>query len=86
MYLKTKVLGVLPSGYCPELESLNLLGEDESHFYMQAIGILWWILELGRIDICGEVSMLSSYSVVPREGHLEAVPHIFSYLNSHERS
>lgn len=86
MMLKTKVSGVLPSGYRPELESSELLGPDESHFYMQAIGILRWIVELGRIDICGEVSMLSSYSVAPREGHLEAVLHIFSYLSSHERS
>lgn len=30
--------------------------------------------------------MLSSYSAAPREGHLEAVLHIFAYLNSHERS
>lgn len=86
MFLKTKVSGVLPSGYRPELESSDLLGPDEAHFYMQAIGILRWIVELGRIDICCEVSMLSSYSVSPREGHLEAVLHIFSYLNSHERS
>ena len=86
MYLKTKVAGVLPSGYRPELESSNLLGPDDAHFYMQAIGILRWIVELGRIDICGEVSMLSSYSAAPREGHLEAVLHIFSYLSTHERS
>lgn len=86
MYLKTKVSGVLPSGYRPELESSELLGTDEVHFYMQAIGILRWIVELGRIDICGEVSMLSSYSIAPREGHLEAVLHIFSYLDSHSRS
>ena len=86
MFLKTKVSGVLPSGYRPELESSDLLGSDEAHFYMQAIGILRWIVELGRIDICGEVSMLSSYSVAPREGHLEAVLHIFSYLSSHDRS
>lgn len=86
MQLKTKVSGVLPVDYRPELESSNLLGPDEAHFYMQAIGILRWIVELGRIDICCEVSMLSSYSAAPREGHLEAVFHIFSYLNSHERS
>jgi Fe-S-cluster containining protein len=86
LMLKTKVSGVLPNGYRPELESSELLGPDDAHFYMQAIGILRWIVELGRIDICGEVSMLSSYSAAPRQGHLEAVLHIFSYLNSHDRS
>ena len=86
MYLKTKVSGVLPSGYRPELEANEMLDSDEAQFYMQAIGILRWIVELGRIDICCEVSIMSSYSAAPRAGHLDAVMHIFAYLGSHERS
>ena len=86
LFLKTKVSGVLPSGYRPELESSEILDVEEAQFYMQAIGILRWIVELGRIDICGEVSMMSSYSTAPRVGHLNAVLHIFSYLSTHERS
>ena len=86
MYLKTKASGVLPSGYRPELEASELLDENDGHFYMQAIGILRWIVELGRIDICGEVSMMSSYTTAPRSGHLDAVLHMFSYLNTHGRS
>ena len=86
MFLKTKASGVLPSGYKPELEASPLLDENDSHFYMQAIGILRWIVELGRIDICGEVSMMSSYNAAPRSGHLDAVLHMFSYLDAHKRS
>ena len=86
MILKTKASGVLPSGYKPELDSSPLLGEDDASFYMQAIGILRWTVELGRIDICGEVSMMSSYSAAPRSGHLDAVLHIFAYLATHNRS
>ena len=37
-------------------------------------------MELGRIDIAIEVSMLSSHLALPREGHLNAVCHIFGYL------
>ncbi len=59
---------------------------DEAQFYMQAIGILRWIIDLERIDVCCEVSMMSSYSAAPRAGHLDAVLHIFSYLSMHERS
>ena len=55
-------------------------------YYMQLIGILRWMCELGRIDICTEVSMLSSYSAMPREGHLEAALHVFSYLKSKSNS
>jgi hypothetical protein len=43
-------------------------------------------VELGRIDIAVEVSMLAAYSVAPRQGHLAAVFHVFAYLNTHSRS
>lgn len=38
------------------------------------------MVELGQIDINTEVSMLASQLAMPREGHLEAVLHIFKYL------
>jgi hypothetical protein len=51
--------------------------------YLQLIGILRWAIELGRIDIALETALLSQYSASPREGHLEAVYHIFAYLARH---
>ena len=42
--------------------------------------------ELGWINICTEVYMLSSYSVMPREGHLEATLHVLSFLKSKSNS
>jgi hypothetical protein len=41
---------------------------------------LRWAVELGRIDIHMEVSMLSTYLALPRTGHLEQVYHVFGYL------
>ena len=38
------------------------------------------MVELGRVDMCTGVSMLSSCLVLPREGHLLRLFHIFSYL------
>jgi hypothetical protein len=43
-------------------------------------------VELGRIDIITEVSMLSTYLCLPRQGHLEAVFHVFAYLGLHHNS
>ena len=51
--------------------------------YMQLIGILRWAVEIGRIDIFLEVSLLSQYQANPRFGHLEAAYHIFAYLKKH---
>jgi len=50
--------------------------------YIQLIGILRWLVELGRIDICAEVSMMSSYNCMPRVTQMHAVLHIFSYLQA----
>ena len=50
---------------------------------MYLIGILRCIIELGRVDICLELSMISSHMALPSKGHLEKVLHIFSYFNKH---
>jgi hypothetical protein len=47
---------------------------------------LRWAVELGRIDIACEVSMLAAYLAAPRQGHLDAVFHMFAYLAGHGRS
>lgn len=44
------------------------------------------MVELGRIDICCEVSMLSSHLAMPRKGHLDQVYHIFAYLHQHHNA
>jgi len=75
--LKSKVSSALPSGYKPELDSSDYLDDDTTVLYMQLIGILWCLVELGRIDICVKVSMMSSYSCMPRVTHLYAVLHMF---------
>jgi hypothetical protein len=43
-------------------------------------------VEFGRIDIITEVSMLSTFLCMPREGHLYAVYHLFSYLSLHHNA
>ena len=75
-----------PTGYAPELDiSPELNHEDASH-YQSEIGVLRWMVELGRVDIITEVSELSSHLALPREGHLEIVYHIFSYCKNKHNS
>jgi hypothetical protein len=47
---------------------------------------LRWAIELGRIDIAVEVSMLASFSAAPRIGNFDAMLHIYAYLSQHSRS
>jgi hypothetical protein len=51
---------------------------------LQLIGILRWAVELGRIDIFHEVSIMSQYQASPRRGHLEGLYHMFAYLKNHK--
>jgi hypothetical protein len=73
-------------GYKPELDESPELDPVKANFYQSQIGILRWCVELGRIDIITEVSMLSTYLCMPREGHLDAVFHVFAYLALYHNS
>jgi hypothetical protein len=86
LQLKSRAPSVMPASYQPEMDVSKLLNEEDTNHYQQHIGVLRWAVELGRIDICGEVSMMAAYCAAPRAGHMDAVMHIFAYLKSHERS
>ncbi len=49
---------------------------------MSQIGVLHWMVKLGRADVIAEVSMLASQLLPPRDGHLEAVCRIFAHLDN----
>jgi hypothetical protein len=68
--------------YRPELVILAALGPEEANYYQSQIGVLRWVVELRCMDIMTEVLMLSSHNALPREGHLNVVYCIFSYLKT----
>jgi Reverse transcriptase (RNA-dependent DNA polymerase) len=84
--LKSTAKNPFPSGYKPELDVTLESNDQMTSRYLQLMGILRWAIELGRIDIFVEVSQLSQYQALPRQGHLEAAYHIFAYLKHHETS
>ena len=76
----------LTTYYRPECDTSPELDAYDSSYYASLIGILRWLVELGRIDITCETSMMSSYVAMPREGHPQQLFHIFSYLKSHHNA
>ena len=72
--------------YAPELDVTPELDPEKANYFQTQIGVLRWIVELGRIDILTETSMLASHLALPREGHLEAVFRIFGYLKNKHNS
>ena len=55
-------------------------------YYQSSVGIMRWIVELGRVEICLEVSLMSSHLALPCEVHLDKIFHIFSYLKWKHRA
>jgi len=72
-------------GYRPELDMSSELDHVWTNYFQGLIGILRWIVELGRIDSIVPVSLLSRYLVSPRKGHLEQAYRIFAYLKQFNR-
>eukprot|EP00804_Cyclotella_cryptica_P025701 CCRYP_002900-RA/>CCRYP_002900-RA protein AED:0.28 eAED:0.28 QI:0/0/0/1/1/1/2/0/294 len=60
----------------PKEDVAPLLEPTLASYFMQLIGVLRWMCELRWIDICTEVSMLSSFAVMLHKGHLEAALHV----------
>jgi hypothetical protein len=84
--LPTKAEIPLRTSYWPELDVTPDLQPTKAAYYQSIIGILRWIVELGRVDIRLKVSMMSSHLTLPQEGRLSQVLQIFSYLRKYHNS
>mmetsp|Transcript_2441 Transcript_2441/g.3428 ORF Transcript_2441/g.3428 Transcript_2441/m.3428 type:complete len:402 (+) Transcript_2441:1306-2511(+) len=81
--LPTRACTPFPSNYRPEIDITPKLNATRLAYYQSLIGILCWVVELGRIDITCKVLMMASMMALPREGHLQTLLHIFGYLKAH---
>ena len=74
------------SGYRPELDETDTLDDYKANYYQSLIGILQWVVELGRIEIAFEVSTMAQFNCNPRTGHLRNTLRIFIWLKGHIKS
>jgi hypothetical protein len=66
--------------YCPEMDISDPLDPECLSFYQHLIGVMQWMVELGRVDIATKISLLSSHLAYPRVEHLKVALHIKGYL------
>ncbi len=78
--IPTRADNPFPTNYCPDIDATAPLDPGCLSFYQHLIGVMRWMVKLGRVDVATKVSMLLSYLVCPREGHLEAAIHAMGYL------
>ena len=73
------------TGYHPSEDTTSELDADGTRYFQELIGVLRWAIELGRVDVLLEVSLLSTQMASPRIGHLQQIYHIFGYLKTSHR-
>ena len=69
--MRKRATSPISPGYRPEIDVTGELSPSDAKYYQSLIGILRWIVELGRWDITTEVSMMASCMGLPRVGHME---------------
>ena len=68
------------TGNNTELDDSNALGDKEHRQYQMLMGILIWVVGLGRSDVAHATSSLSRFSACPQEGHLSRAIRVFDFL------
>ena len=63
----------MTEAYRLELDVMKLLNAETAICHQSLIGLLQWTVEIRRIDITTEVSMLAACIAMSRQGHLFAV-------------
>ena len=70
----------LTKGDHPELDTSDLLDEEDTHKYQSMMGSLQWAVSIGRFDITTAVMTMSSFRTMPRKGHIERLKRMVGYL------
>ena len=73
-------------GYEPCMDVSPFLSPDEVSYFHTVIGVMRWMVELGRIDIAVEVSQFSSFVAMLRPRNLVNELHVMSYLKIKQNS
>ena len=75
-----KMYSPLEKGDHPELDDSELLDAEGIQLYQSFLGSLQWAISLGRFDIATAVMFMSSFRVLPCQGHLKRLQQICGYL------
>ena len=63
--------------YHPEMDTSEFLDDDGHMYYQMLVGMLNWIVGIGRFDISHATSSLARFDSCPRKGHLKRALRVF---------
>lgn len=64
----------------PETDDSEVLDDEKHRQFQMLMGILNWIVTIGRLDVAFATMSLSRFSACPRQGHLDRAIKVFGYL------
>ena len=64
----------------PELDTSEILEGDMAAKYLTMVGQVQWLVTLGRFDIHAQVATMSRFRPAPRQGHMDRLKRIYSYV------
>ena len=64
----------------PELDTSEILEGDMAAKYLTMVGQLQWLVTLGRFDIHAQVATMSRFRAALRQGHMDRLKRIYSYV------
>ena len=71
----------LPSAEChPEMDDTPLLDLDGHRKYQMVLGMLQWLMSIGRPDLSQVVASLNRFGAAPRAGHLKLALWAFGFI------
>ena len=73
-------------GYEAVMDTSKSLDPSEASYFRSIIGIMRWMVEIGRINIATELYLLQTHLAYPREGHIEAALYVMDYLKNKHNS
>ena len=68
---------LLEQGDHPELDTSEMLDNQDTQKYHFLIGSLQWDIYLGIFDICTHVMTMYSFRYAPRQGHIDRLKKIY---------
>ena len=70
-------------GEHPELDTSEFLDDDGHLYYQILVGMLNWIVGIGRFNIAHATSSLARFASCPSKGHLDRALRLFGELKKY---
>ena len=79
LVLLTRYETLFISNYYPVENIFPELNVSELQYYQEIIKILYWAIEINRVNILLKIVLLSIYFALPRKKYLQQIYYIFEY-------